>query len=169
MRKRLGCSCLVLLGVPILILTCLLLFSEWAWGGQLQPSLKPHLIPTAEYLMQNLAPKPSWLSINPPPNHVYSSSQNITLAVQITPNMGSGDDVRMWTRIFINGQRISQSMYGIVKCGLVTEAMREEWCFIFTPELERGLYLMRIQVGASVGALLNPDLAYNYEWAYRVE
>ncbi|MBZ0285475.1 MAG: hypothetical protein K8L97_32395 [Anaerolineae bacterium] len=168
-RKKLVYTCLVLLGLPILILFFLLLFTEWAWGGQLQSSLEPHLIPTAEYLMQDLSPNPPWLTIYPFAGGVYSSSENITLAVQIRPNMGTGDDVKKWTRIFVNGKRISSSMYGIASCGLVTEDMREEWCFVFTPHLERGLHLIRIQVGSSIGALLNPDPAYSYEWAYRVE
>jgi len=170
MSKKFRCSCLVLICLPILYSVFVLLYAEWAWGGRLQTTLEPRLIPTAQYLLQTVAPKPTWLSIYPAPSSIYSeSAENITIAVKISPNFSTTTDVAEWTRIFINGERISRLMYAAYICGEITPDMKEEQCFMLSPELEPGLHLFRIQVGTSIDAILNPDPSYSYEWAYKVE
>ncbi len=170
MSKKFRCSCLILICLPILCLVFLLLYAEWAWGGRLQTTLEPRLIPTAQHLMQTVAPKPAWLTIYPAPSGTYpESAENITLSVEILPRFRTATDIAEWTRIFINGERISSSMYAAYICGEITPEMKEEQCFVLSPELEPGLHLLRIQVGTSIDALLNPDPSYSYEWAYKVE
>jgi hypothetical protein len=167
---------LFLLAVPIVILLCLLLFADWAWGGgYIKSSLDSQYIPTAEHLIQNPISTPNSLRVNPPPGSVMRAEDIIIVGVPTLPNapLGSRDEIANWTHLFINNQRISRRDFGVGFIGgLFSDVpgyVRETTEFGFSPDLNPGVHIFEIRVGKSLTALLNPAEAYTYTWAYRVE
>jgi len=169
-------GCLLLTIIPIGIIILYLLFSEWAWGGYVKPSLDPQYVPTAGYLQQNPVSTPAFLTVNPPPGSTINSQDRISVSIQTLPEtpLGKSDEISQWTRMFINYQKIAYFKDFHVELiggldGSVPGYKRETAHFVLRPNLQPGLHILEIRVGKSVTALLNPAEAYSYKWAYRVE
>jgi hypothetical protein len=170
MWRKLNKGCLFLIATPFLILLGLLLFAEWAWGGNIKPSLDPQYVPTAQYLLQHPQPTPSFLQIKPIPGTILGSKLG---SLRIEVNLKADkSDTSQWSQIFLNGQRLSHlDITGSFPGGLPAPNEKNfntaYFLFYRTANLDSGPYLLRIQAGSSFNDFLNPDPKLSYEWAYR--
>ncbi len=161
----------VLLLVLSAIVGMLLLsaFAYWWYGGNIKPSLDAQLVPTAQALMQNPAPIPSYIwGILPEPGSVIESEERVCLTIDAPKLDISAYDFGDWTRFYINGERAPWSGVSIVG-PLLPEGAYEMPQTCIWPPLEKGLHLFEIKIGTSFIVALNPRQARSYTWAYLVE
>ncbi len=104
--RKLNKGCLLLIAIPLILVTGLWFFGEWAWGGSTKPSLDVQYIPTAEYLLQHPQPTPSSMLIKPDPSTILASSDTIAVILAFELNK---EGVEQWTQLFLNHQRIARS------------------------------------------------------------
>ena len=160
---------LVTIGI-VLFIFWEFVYPEWKWGGHLQTSLDAQYIPTAQALVQNVQPVPSFLTISPAPGSVIETGEQINIGVYSGRLSTSSSDVFEWTRLYINGVRIAPDNYNAAFGGpLEPPYQLIEPSFYLSPELQPGFHLIEIRVGTSIMALLNPAEARSYTWAYQVE
>jgi hypothetical protein len=161
----------VLLFVLSAIVGMLLLsaFAYWWYGGNIKPSLDAQFMPTAQALIENPAPIPSFIwGILPEPGSIIEREERICITIDAPRLDISAYDFGDWTRFYINNERAPWT--GVSMVGpLRPEGYYEMPQMCIWPPLEQGLHLFEIKIGTSVLVALNPRRARTYTWAYRVE
>ena len=157
--------------IPVLILAALLSYAQWAWGGSIQTTLASQYIPTAEYLIRNPIPTPSFIqNIVPVPASIISTGDQIYITIDPHMLNKAASDISEWTRIFVNHQRLSSSDYGVALTGQLGE-QKDNGTITFSlhPKLDSGLHIVEIRIGASISDLITLTQSLSYNWVYKVD
>jgi hypothetical protein len=170
MSRRTSIPILIVFITIVLFIIWAFVYPEWKWSGHLQSTLDALYVPTAQALVQNSEPIPSFLTISPSPASVIEAGEQINIGVYSGRLSASSFDVFEWTRLYINGVRIAPDDYNAAFGGpLEPPYQLIEPSFYLSPELQPGFHLIEVRVGTSIMVLLNPSEARSYAWAYQVE
>ncbi|MBL8156234.1 MAG: hypothetical protein JNM70_18790 [Anaerolineae bacterium] len=152
-----------------LVAVAVLLHPLWLNVGYFRRTLDPQLVPTAEYLLSNPLPTPSFvLAVQPPTGASIDRTQEICVSLLPGGSNGNADELRnaaLGTRIAINEQIIP------------VEAVRMRMIYTmpgfliacFHADVEPGIHLFAVEMRTSPVGMLGFGEVFSYAWSYRVK
>ena len=177
-RKFLSCAMFLLS-----ILTTILVLYYPVWldvGSFFKRKLDSEFVPTAEYMLGHPIPKPEFInSISPPIGTTIEHSEEVCIGILPGGLSDKGDSTRELEtnvasslRIVINNQvipcdavriRMARMIYPLGG-GRFSDLMSA----CFTPELDSGIHLFRVEMRNSPSGIFGSGEYFSYSWMYQV-
>jgi hypothetical protein len=177
-RRFVPCSLFLLC---ILATILVLYYPLWIdVGSFFKRSLDSEFVPTAEYILAHPIPTPEFIGgISPPIGTTIERTQEVCISILPGALSDSGDsngelsrNVYGSLRIVINNQVIPLNAVGVQMVAILHNLGNGRFSGLvsacFTPELDTGLHLFRVEMRDSPLGIFGFGEYFSYSWVYQV-
>ena len=176
-RKLLFCSLFLLC---ILTTILVLIYPVWIDAGAFfKHQLDAEFVPTAEYVLQHPIPTPEFIEgISPPIGTTLEGTQQVCIGILPGALSDKGETLELETnvagslRIVINNQVIPRDAVRIGMARMIYPLGGDRFSDLmsacFTPELDTGIHLFRVEMHNSPSGIFGSGDYFSYSWVYQV-